>query len=83
MGNLRKIKNNITDKQKLIHTYITIIIDHNRGITLTYYEIKNLIKLNFNFEVTIDDIKLYFEPNACESSMDKQLQYKNLGIKYD
>ncbi len=76
----RRIKNNITDKQKLIHTYITIIQDYNKGLKLSYNEIVRLVKSNFNYTITLKDVELYFEPNINEERLDLQLQMNNLGL---
>ncbi len=82
MGYLeRRIKNNITDKQKLIHTYITIVQDHNKSLKLSYNEIARMVKEDFNYDVTIDEVRLYFEPTIAEEELDMQLQMGNLGLK--
>ena len=78
-----KLKDNITDKQKLIHTYIMVLTDHSRSNKLSYNEIIRQIKLNFNYDVTREDVEQYFEPNGSEYELDKQLQINNLGLRYD
>lgn len=72
-----------TTKQSLIHTYVKIIKDMHKSIDLSYNEYVKQIKLNFNYDVTLEDIRLYFEPNVQEDVLDLRLQLSNLGIMYE
>ena len=47
---------------------------------MSYNEIANKIKEEFNYPVTRQDVELYFEPNASEEGLDLMLQMKNLGL---
>jgi hypothetical protein len=65
------------DKQKFIYLYLNILkIKSNNK--LSNEEIVELLDVNFNYKVTIDDIKLFFEPTIDEESLDLQLQMKHL-----
>ncbi len=70
------IKNKL-DKQKFIYLYLNILKIKNNN-KLSNEEIVELLDVNFNYKVTIDDIKLFFEPTVEEDSLDLQLQMKHL-----
>jgi hypothetical protein len=71
-----------TDKQKLLEIYVPIIQDYSEDIKLSYNEIIRQLKVNFNFDATIDDIYLYFEPTIFEETEDLELTIKNNGLIY-
>lgn len=77
--NLFKSRNT---KEQLLSVYIPIITDNNSN-KLTIEEIHVRLKEDFNYLVTLDDIKKYFEANFYENVEDIQQQIKNLNIRYD
>lgn len=78
-----KETNKKTTKQQLLHTYISIIKDHNKGFSLSYNAYIKYLKEYFNFNVTHKDLELYFQPNIDEDNLDLKLQLLNLGVSYD
>lgn len=76
----KRIKSTITDKQKLLHVYISIIQDYNKNLILSYNEYVRVIKRDFNYTATVEEVRLYFEPTIEEDIIDLQLQMNNLGI---
>lgn len=73
----------INDNQKLLSVYIPIILDLYKNIELSYNEIKKHLLIEFNHDVKLEDIILYFEPNLYEDQIDIQQQINNLGIVYE
>jgi len=64
-------------KQQLIHIYLNEL-----GINYKepFDNIILLLKMKYNFEVSIDDLMLYFEPTLEEFTNDLELQFKNLSM---
>lgn len=71
------------DKQKLLNIYIPIIQDMNKSIVLSYNELIKQLKLNFNLDCSLEDIRLYFEPNIFEEELDLKTQAKILSLCYE
>lgn len=78
-----KVIKNKSDKQKLLNIYIPIIQDYSKNMILSYNELKKQLLLNFNMDVTIEDIRLYFEPTINEEVDDLLLMSKNLNLFYE
>ena len=73
-----QVIDNPYDKQKLIHTYMTILkIDYPRT---TFDTIIETFKVKFDFEVTREELLIYFEPTLEEFTADLELQFKNLNL---
>jgi hypothetical protein len=69
--------------QRKIHVFHTLIKDRYSINTLSYNLFRKILKNEFNFEVTLEDIITYFEPTIREEQMDLYLQMKNMGIRYE
>lgn len=74
------IVDNSSDKQKLLHIYLTMLSVTNE---MPHYHIIPLLKEQFDFIVNERDLQLYFEPNFGEDVDDLKQQLNNLGIRYD
>lgn len=78
---ISRFKSN-TDKKKLLHVYISLIIDHNSN-NLLFKQIQEKLKQDFNYLANLKDISNYFEPNFKENIQDIELLVNNLNIRYD
>jgi hypothetical protein len=71
-----------SDKRQLLATYIGILTD-DFTVSLSRHELLELIKTEFNYTTTLNDISEYFEPSVEEFERDLRQQMKNLGIRYE
>jgi len=71
------------DKQKLLSVYISIIQDMNKSVILSYNELVKQLKLNFNYNCTLEEVRLYFEPTIFEEELDLKIQANVLGLYYE
>ena len=75
--------NNENDTQKLLNIYIPVIQNYYNNMVLSYNDILNHLKEEFNLIVTLTDIHIYFDNNIEENELDIQLLTKNLNINYE
>jgi hypothetical protein len=69
--------NSISDRQKMIHIYLKILNISNNNL-FSNVEIVSLLKSKFDYDVSIKDVQLYFEPTLFEDEIDLRLQMKHL-----
>jgi hypothetical protein len=69
--------NSISDRQKMIHIYLKILNISNNNL-FSNVEIVSLLKSKFDYDVSIKDVQLYFEPTVFEDEIDLRLQMKHL-----
>jgi hypothetical protein len=69
--------NSISDRQKMIHIYLKILNISNNNL-FSNVEIVSLLKSKFDYDVSIKDVQLYFEPTLFEEEIDLRLQMKHL-----
>lgn len=72
-----EIVNSISDRQKMIHIYLKILNISNNNL-FSNVEIVSLLKSNFDYDVSVKDVQLYFEPTFIEEEIDLRLQMKHL-----
>lgn len=71
------------DKQKLLNVYIPIIEDMHKPVILSYNELVKQLKLNFNLDCDLNEVRLHFEKTIFEEELDLKIQAKNLNLCYD
>jgi hypothetical protein len=69
--------NSISDRQKMIHIYLKILNISNNNL-FSNVEIVSLLKSKFDYDVSIKDVQLYFEPTLFEDEIDLRWQMKHL-----
>jgi len=83
MYTVRRINYKLAPRNRLLGIYITLIHDLNPNVKYTYQEIKDKLKIDFDYDASLDDISNYYEPNFYEERLDLEQQMKNLQIRYD
>lgn len=78
----KRFNNKLIKNSRLLNIYISLLNDLYPRKSFTFQEIKNLLKEEFNYETSLEDIANYYEPNFYENRLDVEQQMKNLGIKY-
>lgn len=76
-----KLLQNKSDRQKLLAIFIPLINAENKN--MSFEIIIQKLKFDFNFDATVDDLMLYYEPTIVEEVEDLQQTMLNLGIQYD
>lgn len=79
----RNFNNKLINKSRLLHIYISLLIDLESDLPYTYQALKERLKKDFDYDTSLINISNYFESNFYENRLDVEQQMKNLGIKYD
>jgi hypothetical protein len=79
---LKPRKGGLTDRQRLLKTFVSIITDGNNRV-FTNKELRDIIEKDFDVKFSTKEIDEYFEPNFEEVKQDLTIQMRNLGVSYE
>jgi hypothetical protein len=66
--------------QSELHIYINLLKRYKLLKTNNYEEIINQLKINFNVDISIEELEEYYSPNLNEILEETRLLHQNLGF---